>query len=332
MSIRRIEKISDNIMNMIIYVQSPSLEYHVKTILKDRLKVHRDFIVSADTAKSLNDAKLDSYVAPLLCDKWLIHVNADKLNKKELQDSLSKNTVHGITIYWTSKYMVYRQLIDSDQVKKQGVHCPVYSLSRLGYGDIKHLHNTMLPENKYMEQELLDYVCKNYMYDVQSVCDLFSMIRSGNEIESKKEIIEAVGVGGNTVSSLVIKILKATPKSEKGRPRILSGIIDLLDDLSVSHSHQTIRRFMLNNIDGFIDMKQLQIMGIYGRANKEIPDTYDTKRLAILRRFEGVVLNEISLPKLLNLKLCLLHYNDFDSEIALIQAISEFINNIKLVK
>lgn len=329
MSLKRLEKLSDKVVNIIIYVTSPSLEYFIKTKLKEKFNVHRDFIVSVDTAKGLNNAKLDSYVAPLLCDKWLIHVNADKLGKKDLMSSLAKVTAYGVTVYWTSKYSVYKQLVGSDIVKKQGVHCPYFSFSRLSYGEIKQLHDEMVGKKKGLNQELLDFVCKTYNYDVQAVCELFTMLKSGNEITSKREIIENIGVGGNSVSSFTIKILKAQPKTEKGKKKIMSDTIKLLEDLSISYKYDTIRRFMLHNIDGFIDMKQLQIMGVYNRPNKEIPESFDLKRLSMLKRFEHVVLNEVSLPRLLNLKLCLLQYNDFNSEVALIQAISEFYNSIK---
>lgn len=332
MSLKKLEVLTDNILNMVIYVQSPSLAYFIKSKLRTRLNVHKDFVVNVDTAKGLQDAKLDSYIAPLLCDKWLIHVDADKLSKKELFTNLEKNTVHGITVYWTTKYMVFKQLTESKEVKTQSVHCPVFSFSRLSYGDIVHLHKEMVPENKRMNAELLDYVCKGYRYDVQAVCDLFTMVKSGSEFTSKREIIENIGVGGNSVASLMVRILTAKPKTDKSKKRILSNTLKLMDDLSITYSHQTIRKFMLSNLDGCIEMKQLQILGIYKRPNKEIPETFNIKRLSMLRRYEKTILHEISLPTLLNLKLCLLKYNSFNAEIALIQAISAFYDNLQAEK
>lgn len=330
MSLARIETLSDNIVNMIVFVSSPSLEYFLKTKLKERYGVHKDFIVGVDTTKAIQNAKLDAYVAPLMCDKWLIHANADKLAKKDIITSLNANSVYGITVYWTTKYSVFKQLSDLDIVKKQGVHCATLSYSRLGYTDIKYLHNQMVGKKKELHPDLLDYVCKNYMYDVQSVCELFSMLNSGGQVTTKREIIENVGAGGNSVSSLTIKILKSIPKTPKGKKKIMGDTIKLMEDLSITYKHDTIRRFMLNNIDGFIEMKQLQIMGVYKRFNSEIPENFDSKRISMLKRFEWIILGEISLPQLLNLKLCILRYNDYNSEVALIQAISEYYNSIPL--
>jgi hypothetical protein len=363
----RFTSISTNVLSIILYVPSPAMTYFLQTVLKERFEMHKDFVVSVDTAKALQNAKLDSYVAPLMCEKWLIHVNADKLQKKELFAALANNTAHGITVYWTTKYMVYMQMTDSEIVKKLGVHCPNYSFSRLGYNDIKYLHTKMVGEKRALTPELLDYVCKSYNFDVESVCELFSFVKSGNPVETKRDIIEAVGVGGNSVSSLTIKILsvgsstykhpmagKAKPKppkknadgsERKKRPKMtprereikfrtnaLAATLKLLDDLSITYNYASIRRFMLSTVEAFIDMKQLQIMGLYGRVNREIPDTFDSKRMSMNKRFEQAVLTEISLPKLLNLKLCLLNYNSFNAEIALIQAISEFFTSVRLPK
>jgi hypothetical protein len=369
MSIKRIDSISPNILNLILYVSSPSLEYYIKNTLKERFAMHKDFVVDVATAKALQNAKVDSYVAPFFCEKWLIHVDTDKFTKKELASALANNTIHGITVYWTSKFMNFKQMQDLDIVKQQGVHCPTFSFSRLGYNEITHLHNKMCGSKYKLEQKLLDHVCKTYTYDVQAVCDLFTLIRSGNEITTKRDIIEAVGVGGNSVSSLTVKILtagnpsnhpmaamagkakKKAPKKNKDgserkkkiplspaealiqkRKNSLSATLKLIDDLSVSTKYDTIMNFMLNNVEGFIEMKQLQIMGLYNRVNREIPDTFNTKRLSMLRRFERVILNEVTLPTLLNLKMCLLRYRSFNSEIALVQAISEFYQNVSYSK
>lgn len=323
MSLQRLEVLSDNVLNIILYVPSPSLAYFIKGQLKEHFNVYRDFVVTVETQKAFQNAKLDSYVAPLICDKWLIHVNADKVAKKDLISGLSHNTVHGITVYWTEKYQTYMQLTDLDIVRKMSVHCPSFSFSRLSFSEITYLHSKMVGEKKALDKKLLEYVANNYRYDVQAVCDLFSMIKSGTEVTSTKEIIEHVGVGGNSVSSFVITILLNAVRGKKEK-KALSSTLNLMDDLSVTYKYDTIRKFMLNNIDGFIDIKQLQIMGIYNRLNKEIPESYDAKRLSMLKRFERIILDAISLPTLLNLKLCLLKYNDFNAKIALTQAFSEF--------
>lgn len=330
MSLQKLKKLNSEAVNIIILVQSASLAYLIRNQIKDRYKVHKDYIVDVTTQKQLNEAKLDSYVAPMMCDKWLIHVNADKLNKKDLMAGLTRNTHHGITIYWTEKWATFNQLVNSDIVKKQGVHCPYFRFTRLGFYEIEQLLKNEVPPKKQLDNDLTKFVAKNYQFDVQSVMDLIAFLKSGNQIETKKELIEAIGVGGNSVANLTLKILKSVPKAESGRRKIIADTLRLMHDLSYSYNYQTMRRFILNNIDGCLDMKTLQIMGIYNKPTKEIPEAFDSKRLGMLRRFESIILEEVSFPRLLNLKLCLLKYSDFNAEAALIQAIMDYYNHFEV--
>lgn len=330
MSLQKLQKLNDEVVNIIILVQSASLAYHIRNGIKDQYKAHKDFIVDVATSKQLNDAKLDSYVAPMMCDKWLIHVDADKLSKKDVIIGLNRNTHYGVTVYWTEKWSTFNQLINLDIVKKQGVHTPYFRFTRLTFYEIKSLLETEVPPKKQLSEDLKTFVCKNYQFDVQSVMDLIALLKSGNPVETKKELIEAIGVGGNSVSNLTLKILKAQPKTEKGRKKIISDTIKLMQDLSYTYNHQTIRRFMLNNIEGCVEMKTLQIMGLYNKPNKEIPEAFDVKRMGMLRRFEYIILEEVSFPRLLNLKLCLLKYSNFNAEASLIQAIMDYYNHFEV--
>lgn len=330
MSLQKLGKLNDEVVNIIVLVQSASLAYLIKNEIKDQYKGHKDYIIDVETQKQFNEAKLDSYVAPMLTEKWLIHVNADKLNKKDLIAGLQRNTYHGVTIYWTEKWSTFNQLINLDIVKRQGVHCPYFRFTRLGFYEIKTLLETEVPPKKQLSEDLKVFVAKNYQFDVQSVMDLITILKSGNSIETKKELIEAIGVGGNSVANLTLKMLKTAPKTEKGRKRAISDTLKLMQDLSYSYNYQTMRRFMLNNIEGCLEMKTLQIMGLYNKPNKEIPEAYDVKRLGMLRRFEYIILEEVSFPRLLNLKLCLLKYSDFNAEIALVQAIMEYFDHFEV--
>ena len=53
----------------------------------------------------------------------------------------------------------------------------------------------------------LDYLKKNYTYDVDAVCKVFQGIVQGMEFKTTKDIINEVGIGGNTIDSFVIKLL-----------------------------------------------------------------------------------------------------------------------------
>lgn len=327
MSLKRLDKLSNNVLNMVIHCPSPSLQYFIRGKIRDKIHTHRDYIVQIEKVADLKKAKIDSNIQPLLCDKWLIHVDAEKIGKKDVQASLERHSMNGVIIYWTSNYRTFKELEDLDVVKKQGVYCPVLSYSLLGETDVEYLHGEIIPERRKMQKELLNYVAKNYRFDVQAVMDLFNLIRSGNEMETKKDIIEAVGVGGNTVDNLTVKLLQCQPKDEKALATRYKSFIKLIDDLSIKYPHRTIKNYMFNTLEGLIEIKQLQVLGVYNRVGKELPELFDTKKIQRVKRFEKIILEQITLPTLLNLKMCLQHYTDFNAEIALMQVVSDFLHS-----
>lgn len=327
MTLEKLGNLTDNIFGLVVFSTSPSFTYHVKQTLKNRFKVHTDFSIDINTARELRNAKLDSYVAPMLCDRWLLHINADKLDKKEIMKSLTENTPYGLAVYWTDNYRNYMMLTQSEAVKTQGVYFPTFSFSRLGYSDILQYFKDVVPVKKQLTRELLDFVAKTYRYDVQSVCDLATMLKSGSEFDTKREIIQAVGVGGNSVTNLTVQLLKSNVYKKNGVSKEYKRIITLLTDLSGSFEYRTIRNYMINTVNGFMDIKQLQVMGVYGRKILEIPDHFDLKRLNRVRRFERLILEEISMVDLLNLKICLSKYDDYDNMASLMQVIAEYLDN-----
>ena len=324
MSIKAIKTLGDNVLNVVILVQSPSLAYYVKNSIKKRFAVHRGYSVDIDTAKQLHNAKLDSLISPMFCDKWVLSINADKIPLKDLAASIAKTSNRSISVYWTEKWGTFNKLKELDIVSKQGSDTQFYRLTRLGFYEILDLLSEEVDADKRLPEKLEKFVAKNYQFDVQSVMDLIGILNSGVEIQTKKDVVEAIGIGGNSVASLLIKLVTNAPDYEKQQKNALKSALERIRDLTYTYNYSTIRKFLLNNIDGCIEMKQLQYMGVYNSWNKEIPETYDAKRLNMLRRFERVILNEVPLQRFLNLKLCLLKYNSFNAELALYQAIAEY--------
>ena len=91
---------------------------------------------------------------------------------------------------------------------------------------------------------------------------------------------------------------------------------------------------MESNLDSLIMLKQLQIMGKLNKLSKDIPESFNPQKLQRLRRYEGILKEDISLPMLLNLKMLLNKHNTFNAEQDLVLAIYEYIvlrSNVKVV-
>lgn len=327
--IKKLEVINDNVLNIIIYSSSPTLDLMGRDILKKKFTKDKECVIDVNTVKELNTAKLDSNVSPLSGGKWLIHANVDKFSRKDLIKAINNNSSYGVTVYWTSKYKIYKDLTSLEVVKKMGVYCASYYLGRLSFADIMWVHDKQLGEgNKYLSQDLKVYVAKNYAYDIEGIFELFRLLKSGYEVESKKDIINLIGVGNNSVEVIALALLRSSATTDKGKLMLSRKVLKLINDLNSEYDYRSIRNFMLNFLDGCLELKQLQIMGYYIGHNKIIPENFNEKRIMRLKRFEYTILNEISVPRILNLKLALKKYNNFDYRISLTQGILEYIGTL----
>lgn len=324
--LEKIDFLSRDTAALIIYTNSAVLQTLLKKRIKERFEIARNLTKYADSASSLKEARNDTFTPPFGGGTWLVDIQADKINVGEIAKYLNNITSASISIIWVTNYTQYKKIIDLDAVKKLGIYCFTMYTGKLYPEDITYVHNMMLPEGKRMPKKLLDYLKKNYTYDVDSVCQIFQAISQGEEFKTTKDIINKVGIGGNTIDSFVMKLLTTNPKTEKGLKSAMEKTLTLLNDLSYSYDYRAIKNFMRNCLNSIIEIKQLQMMGKYSESVTEIPEgSFHEDRIQRLKRYDKVILNELNLGRVLNLLLCLEKYNDFDTEIALLKSINDYL-------
>ena len=83
---------------------------------------------------------------------------------------------------------------------------------------------------------------------------------------------------------------------------------------------------MRSTLKTIIDIKQLQIMGLYTENLKNIPENvYDETKIQRMKRYDRVILNELNLGRVINLLLCIDKYDSFDTELSLIEGINSYL-------
>lgn len=333
--LEKVDLLSQDVANIIIYTNSDILQSILKKRIKERFKIARNLTKYADSGSTLKIAKNETFTPPFGGGTWLIDVQADKISISDLAKQINQVSMAAITVYWITNYSQYKKVCDLEVVKRQGVYCFQMYAGKLYPEDITYLQNIMLLPDKSISKELLNYLKKNYTYDVNSVCEVFTLINQGEEFQTTKDIINKVGIGGNTIDSFVLKLLTTNPKTEKGVKKSLENLLTLLNDLSYSFEFVTIQKFMMTSLDTIIEIKQLQMMGRYTRSVKNIPEEkFHPDKIQRMRRFENVILEDINLGRVLNLKLCLYKFKNYNYEIALIEGISCYLglickNNMK---
>lgn len=328
MPITKLRNIPHTIGAIVLYVPSASMQLYLKNILKEKFQVLKEYSVEIDNKQKLHDSKLEGLNKPLFCDKWLYHVDADKFTgKKDLIEEFTRISDSAVTIYWTTKYKIYKNLTNQSVFEKQPLNYVAMTFSRLEDYEITELIKQVQPdEKKRLKQSLITFVKKNYRYEVQSVFDLLANLKSGVEFETERDIVKTIGLGGNSADSLVVSLLSKDFEKTVQATKAFKQYVNQLEDLYEEFTPQSIRAFMLNTVNIIIEIKQLEIMGIYGKINREIPDYFHVDKIKRLRRYERTILEEISLPRALFFRQIMLEFNNFDTRISNIQVISRYMD------
>lgn len=331
--LEKIDQLSSEVSNIIIYSRSAILQNLLTKKIKDRFKIEKYRTVYVDTAAELKAAKSDTMVEPFGGGMWYVTVNCDRIPFKDLEKALGNVTYAAVNVYWTENYSNFKKLCDMETVKRQGVFCFKLYTGRLAPEDILYIHNSMVKPEKRLSKDLLNFLKKNYTYNVNSICTLFDRINNDIPIKTTGDIINEVGIGGNTIESFVIKLLTSNPKTDKGLKKAVESLVVLYDDLSYSdkgYSKATIKNFIKSTVDTILEIKQLQIMGKYSNVIKNIPEKgFHEEKIKMYKRFERVILEDINIARVLKLKLILSKYNTFSPEIDILQSIHCFLSEIK---
>lgn len=328
--LEKIDLIPLDTMNLVIYVRSEVVKAIIKDTLKQRFDIPRNVHLVARTAKELKDIKHDTITQPFGGGKWFVEVETDEISIKEIKKAVISTYNTSLTIYWVSNYGLYKKIVDLAELKRQGVYSQVFYFGRLDSNDIYYLQMKIVQDKElYLKDNLMKYLIKNYTYDVDAVCDLFISIKNGSKVKTKNDIIKLVGLGGNTVDSYVIKLLTYNPRTEKGLNKIVSDSLALLTDLSQNYDYITIKNYMISAINAMIEIKQLQIQGLFSMVKQDIPEGYNEYKIKRLRRFYRTILEEIPLARLLNLKLCLEQEDMYNAELGLLHSTMTYLNGVK---
>lgn len=317
-------KLSSELRIIIEFSNSDSISYIASCQYQEKFGIDKESIIDVSTQKEFTRAKSAIKTLPLLGRLWLINVFTSA-GMGEIKKYLKNISPNALVVIHTNKYSEYKELSSLPEVKMQSFVCTSLYFGRLRAEDITALYKYYM-RGKDIEKDglafkLLQYVKKEYQFEPDALCDLFTQVRAGNIPTSESEVIKLIGVGGNTPQALVIKLLLTTTKTERGKKSLLKKSLMLMNDLSLKYSYSSIFNFMCDTLKGIIEIKELQLIGNYRSWGKEIPNTYNMKRISRLKRFEWVILNKISLRRVLCLYTCLTRYNSFNVESNLLRGL-----------
>ena len=337
--LEQINTFADSVCNIVEYCNCSALEYIAQQLIMDRYVISTNYTSSVSTVKGLKDRLSISNTLPLQGERWLIVVDVDKIGVSDAIKYMDTITSTATLIYVTHNYRSYRTMTDSKAYKQQSAtnFAKQLYLGKLNGATIDLLYDFYTRksvDNKSLGYEisskLMHYIKKNYCFNPDLVCDLFSKIKDGEKPSTEKDVIELVGVGGNTPQAVTISLLTTSTHTTEGKRRFLKRTLMLFNDLSVKFSYDTTYNYMISTLKGIIDIKELQISGKYTSFYKDIPSTFSderVKRMSRLQRFEDIILDKISLRRALILLQCMTS-NEYNKQQVILNGVYKYASRL----
>lgn len=295
----RLSRLPTDMLSLIVYTDSPSLEYVYLSMIREHFGIHNNYNVSVATEKELNHARSSVNITPLQGKRWLLSIDADKIDIKALERVGSIAYDSCLVLYHTSRYGVYKRLLGSKFRDVQGRYCVDLYGGRLDRRDIELIA-------KHYEVSLDDTIVKflehKYSRTPQSICTLCSLVKSGYCITSDKDVIEAVGLGSISVDDFVISLLTSRINTQQGLKRALKQKLIYLSNLAEGIPFNSIQNFIVDTLAGMIDIKLAMIAGELSILNSSPPSSYTDKRAARFKRllrYRATLESDISLSYLI---------------------------------
>lgn len=349
--LERLDTLSYDVRNIILYTNSPELHAIVVDKIKSRFNIDGTLSHVVNHRGEFSEVRLNTVGAPFGGGLWFIDVDVDGLNltddaNKKQVDSMGFKTLSigdvakainrtnnsAITLYWVSKYSSYKKIIDLDAVQRQGAYCCQLYLGRVEGNDINYIQEHIVKDKSfYLEPKLVSFVKKNYTLNVDKICNIFKAANMGKKFSTQSEIEKFVGLGGNSIDFLAFKLLTINPKTELSKKSTLKSLLNVTNDLVTysEYDYQKVYNYLNTIINSVKDVKLLQVMGRMSTVRVDIPDTgFDKTKIEMLKKHYYSILEEITLPRVLMLKTLFEQYHSFDYQLSLIEIYIKFVSMI----
>lgn len=289
--------------NRVLIFQTPSvsLNMFVMDRIKHLLHSNQDTIRELTDKKGIKEVKEIYNVEPYLSDRWLVTINLEGF-KGKYQDIvnmiLDSSTVLFVCI--ADRYPTFKGFREAINRAKIQQVCELY-LTYMRSDDFHFLYREIVPEKNRMPKSIADFVCQSYGADIDAEFELFNQLKDGTKVTTRKAVSEICGIGGNSIDSFVMSLLKEPPKTAKGTLTVIRNRLKAGDDLAQVYGYGTFYNYLSSCIKQLMDLKMLILSGVVYNHIPELPKGYDDKKLMRYQRYIWRV-RKIPLSRLIRLK------------------------------
>lgn len=279
----------ENTVNL-LFTNSSKAELFVYDRVKETCKATRDSVFEIDSKKGFTDMLEIINMQPFLALRWVVILDYSKLK------SMCK-TYKGIFQMETSYFLVK---VDNYRDYKE-FKTLVGSCNDMYLAYIRNKDASFIFRDFNLSQKTVNFIQSSYASDVEKVFELRDYLVQGNEIETPKDVVNAIGSSGGTVAKLALQLLNTPPSTTKGFNMVVKRRLQTILDLCNTYGVSSTRNFLLASVQDILDIKTLYMQGIIFKKIRDIPSKYNDKRLLKYQYCISTITEEIPYTRILKL-------------------------------
>ena len=290
-----------------VIVQCPSniLSLFIEDKLKALLGSTQDTVFTLKSKKDLKEIHMICNIQPFQSKKWLYIVDLDSYAPDKEFFNLVKESSTICYLLTCSKYSTYKKV--KEDLKSVQPLWDFY-IGYLKSVDMGFLFNEFVVKTgkeSLVSKDLYTYIKEGYSGDVDAVMMLFDYVRSSDSSEkplTKSKVTELCGLGGNTLESFVLTLLRSAPKaSKKSFDSIMRRRFKAGAELAEVYGWNKLGNYLNKIVYNIMCIKELQISNTIYKGIRNLPEGYDEKTLSRYNRYLWVTKN-IPMTRVLRLK------------------------------
>lgn len=290
----------------IIYCKEPQLVPLLSKRVREVYSVKKQHYLLVHSKEEWSREREVTNIIPFSGGLWslvLDYTGEQRLNIKEVKEIVYNTSAYCVQILFIKDFKVFKALQEDEKIKKMRKYTHFVWGNKYSNFDIEYIcsevYNVDIP--KGVKEELKS----TYLYDILNVLHLCERVQEGLRVRDKRDVIKAIGEGGNTIDRWIIGLLTTKVKTKKGWNASVKRQMKLLDDLLLKYKIEEIVNLGVYILGSFRMFKQTYVAGEYNRVLREYSKgvTEDVKqRLQKVVRYADILLDDLTLGELLEVE------------------------------
>lgn len=288
------ELTSEKVNVHLVLSNSSLADIYVYDTLKELCKATLESVINvesrADFKAMLELVSMQSY----LSDKWLFVINYSKVKGacKSHKGMFSiKSACFLVKVKNYAEFKEFKELIPT---------CNDLYLPIIRKNDVAFLFKDL-----EISQKVLDFVATSYARDPEKIFELRKQLLNGMEVQDQRSVVKLLGASTGSINKIVFLLLSTPPKTESGFNRVLKKRVQVCSDLVNAYGTRSLRNFMLATVKDILQIKTLYMQGVIFKSIRDLPESFDEKRLSKYNYYLETIENEIPYERIMKLYLLL---------------------------